>query len=251
LDDPIIIRAFAAGLGDHLVYSTLPELYARLGRSVFIHNAPGFRNDEIRALVWESNPFVSGFSDAPANAGCVHDRLRRFSLFVRRYPSAIEAVEAIHGFRPVSKYPKIYYTPKFRRDFCRKVVVDVRSITSRFPVEVIDTYIGEMSVRLSFTAASLVKLESVHSGDNGSTALANVPTYKVESLREYVDIVYSSPLFLCTESGSQAIASAIKQGNAFPDVYALASAPTWNHGDFVYPNVKYLVTGALGRDWLT
>ena len=50
----------AGGLGDSLLYSTLPEKWVReLGFEFYIVN-PNWRNPGVAPLVWESNPYVSG-----------------------------------------------------------------------------------------------------------------------------------------------------------------------------------------------
>ena len=63
----IVIEQPWGGLGDNLQFSTIPELAHSLGIKVFISNRNCYRNLDIKKLVWDMNPFISGFSDLPGN----------------------------------------------------------------------------------------------------------------------------------------------------------------------------------------
>ena len=59
----IIISQPWGGLGDNLQFSTLPELYDKLGYEVYVSNNNKVRNKEIYDLVWGENPYIKGVID--------------------------------------------------------------------------------------------------------------------------------------------------------------------------------------------
>jgi hypothetical protein len=62
--DELILEIPHPGIGDHLMYSGLPELVVGSGafRRVLISTRSRRRNPEILDLIWRSNPFVAGFT---------------------------------------------------------------------------------------------------------------------------------------------------------------------------------------------
>src|SRR5215217_3152179 len=125
-NEDIVIFQPWGGLGDNLQFSTLPEMFAARGRRVFISSKNVLRNAEIGQLVWNLNPFISGFSDAEPNAGS--------SVFYNKkgkYYSYIERIEIAHGLVPQNRYPRVYYEPKQRPDASGKILIDLSSISVR------------------------------------------------------------------------------------------------------------------------
>ena len=65
MNKKLIIEIRKGGLGDHLFYSHLPRIAKETGAfdSVYISNHSFFRNEDYKKLIWESNPFVDGFTE--------------------------------------------------------------------------------------------------------------------------------------------------------------------------------------------
>jgi hypothetical protein len=63
----LILDIQKGGLGDHLFYSHIPRIAVQTGayEQVLISENSIFRNPEYRKLVWETNPFVAGFTHEP------------------------------------------------------------------------------------------------------------------------------------------------------------------------------------------
>lgn len=57
----ILIEQNWGGLGDNLQLSTLPRLLSGHGYDVYVSTNNAYRNPEIKSLVWDKNPYVSGF----------------------------------------------------------------------------------------------------------------------------------------------------------------------------------------------
>lgn len=245
----IVIAPHAGGLGDALLYSTLPELYARRGDEVYIaaHVAP--RNPEMPELVWRHNPFVKGLSNDEPNAGCSIWRGLDFIREAKVHRSPIRAVEELHGFAPTNDFPRIYYKPKWREEFRNTVFCDPTSISQPCAATVFNESVAWMARWKEFNMADVTVLTSRHVGPAGRDSLAGFPRYPVSSIFEYVDCIYSCRLFIAAESGSQVLASAIRGAHASPEVIGIHTTMSWNDHIFTFPNVYHIVTGRMTKDF--
>ena len=117
------IKSYFGGLGDTLQFSTLPEMFHEKGDEVFLTNDAPFRNNSIKQLIWDMNPYVKGISPVPWTLGDIPGRTYKniFNDFIKNW-------EYIHGLTPKNSFPKIYYTP--RNDIPNiDVLVDLSSIS--------------------------------------------------------------------------------------------------------------------------
>jgi len=122
------------GLGDNLQFSTLPEMFSKLGYEVYISKNNRYRNFEIFELVWKLNPYVKGISSERHNIGDICSYTR-----IHPQKSIIYNQEASHGIVPENEIPKIFYTPKIINEFQDKIFVDL-SAKSSFPIKPKNTY---------------------------------------------------------------------------------------------------------------
>lgn len=235
----IVLREPRGGLGDGLLYSTLPELLA--GNEVVIQARP--RNPEVKRLLYDDNPFVSRVVDIddtePPNAGSVHDR--EFFPEARHWTSPIALVEKLHGFLPKNTRPKIYYQPTLLSEWADKVVADPRSICQQFPPYTFNAFAERLFPRDEITV-----VDSIHSGTNGQGALSDCPQHRVSSIYEYCDIIASCRAFLVTESGGHSLAAAIREDG----IYVACTNAHINSRFFVYPGVLYSVVDGLSPTYL-
>jgi hypothetical protein len=246
----IVLAPHASGLGDHLIYTTLPELFARRGDEVYVTaGIPGFRNPEVRELVWGRNPFVSGFVDEPPNAG-VQTISAEFIGAAKHHPSSIAAIEALHGFTPSGQLPRVYYQPRFRPEFRTLSLADPRSISQPMKPEAFEAFVDHHARWQGFDRRHVVVLQSQYSGPHGEGALSQNPRQQVQNIFEYADLIYSCRRFLVAESGGQVLAAAIRGTNAAPEVFALFTTYALNDELFTCPNVRYSATGSMTPDYL-
>lgn len=241
-----ILQAPVGGLGDGLLFSTLPELYAREGYKVLIDaNKTRCRNNEVFDLLYMKNPFISGVhagSDLPEGGeriGIVHEK--SFFLAARRFRSPVECIEFLHGFEPMHDRPMIYYKPNIIDEWTNRVVIDPSSISQAFPPSVFDPFLA----RLQFDEEKFVIL-SRNAGNGGSGSCAGIPVITAADIYEYIDIVASCKYFVCTESGSQSLAAAVREEGT----YAICTTMHMNSRLYVWPNVIYNATGQLSGDYL-
>jgi hypothetical protein len=121
-----VIQAAFGGLGDTLFLSPLPRIAKRTGcRRVLISNRSGARDPAYRRLIWESNPYVDGFTDArgfdalpppalPAGANV---------LDAFMFQAGLDDGERGHE-------PEVYWQPPIREDLRDEIVYDPNFITN-------------------------------------------------------------------------------------------------------------------------
>jgi len=241
--DDIILWIESPGLGDHLIYSTIPERFARLGHRVFVSSKTPIRNDEVRSLLYDENPFIQGWSDQPANAG--NSRPAREVPPNIRFRSIIEAFEFAHGLAGVNLYPNIYYVPRLIERFTNAIIVDPRTHSQPFPPDMFNSFVE----RLNFPKQHTYVVQTRHSGPNGSRSARAYRRIYIKSLHEYIDVLHSCLAYVGTESGGSGLASAIRKDRRNPELYAITTTKNWNDRVYIFPNVAYTVVSGLQPDW--
>lgn len=247
----VIISPHAGGLGDNLAYSTLPELYARNGSTVLIGRPafePGMRNPEARRLVWELNPFVSGFADE-VGITVASTEMYKWIWGQVEARTLVEAMEALHGFKPAHQFPKVYYQPKRRPEFAETIFSDPSSISRSISPEAFSSFVDHLCRVRDIDRQSIVLLKSNYAGPNGAQTLVGNATYNVADIFEYCDLIASCRLFITSESGGAILASALRGGEETPEIFSLYTTIGFNDRLFVFPNIRYCVTGKMTEDF--
>ena len=248
----VIISPYAGGLGDNLCFSTLPEMYARSGFTVFIGLPavePSIRNLETRCLVWEMNPFVSGFVD-DVGITFTHREMHQWIWNQNETRTLVEAMEALHGFKPTHRYPKVYYLPKWRPEVRETIFADPTSISQPIPPEVFDSFVNHVCNSRDYDKERIVVLTSKYAGPKGNLALVGNERYEVKDIFEYADLIWSCHLLLTSESGGAILASALRHDGHNPEIFSLFTTYGTNDRLFQFPNVRYCTTGKVTDDFL-
>lgn len=242
-----MIATINGGLGDNLVFSTLPELYAARGIPVYLHAANRYRNPEIYALVWGANPYVAGRSDAPPNAGA-----GRFSAAARDFASGLGGIgrlERAHGFPGEGRYPRVYYEPRRDPRFADRVLVDLSSTSVPFDYPgLAGEYLTYVCGRYGYALGEAVAIEFASRVSGRSVRLRGLEQATIATIFEYCDAIFSARALITVESGAHLLASALKADRPAPRIHALFSAKGFNERLFVMPNVEYCVTGHVPLD---
>lgn len=265
------------GLGDHFLYSTLPQRFAQEGHTVYFYEQNMARNDEILELLWGMNPFITRcecdrkkFVDetfsyheprcptrtAP-NAGYV--KQGKFYDTVNTLPHGCsnEAMERAHGMPPpYSRSPKIYYKPRpYLHDLSSITLLDMHALSSSidgqlgwapFHQKMVDRFGARIAV-LRFPphlVRSIPQPEGVQS-------------FLVSSIFQYVDMLAACRAFIGSEAGGQALAAAVRgepdvfDRTARPEIVCLMASNTYNSKAFCFRGVDYHVSKWHGgADWL-
>lgn len=242
--EDVVIYQHHAGLGDNLLYSTLPELYARQGRRVFVSDQNRTRNPEIHDLVWGLNPYVSGVSTAPAKAGMAQ-LLEHFDP-LSHILNWLTRVEVAHGFAPTNDLPKVYYRPKPHPALAGRVVVDVNSSTIKYPSEEIDWFIRFICNRFHYRLDELTQLRFARSDvadPNGG--LPGTPFHTISSIYELCDALASAKAFITVHSGANTLAAALKAEGQSPAIHCAVDAEHYNQKCYIWRNIDYTIVRSL------
>lgn len=129
----IIIEQPWGGLGDNLQFSSLPEVGKQLGIEVWISNRNKYRNNEIKELVWDRNPYIAGFTDEPGNIN--------LKSYINSTGNIISNWEKILFGIVYNHKPKIYYNPNYFNELSNFILIDPRATSSSIPFdEIIKKY---------------------------------------------------------------------------------------------------------------
>lgn len=253
-----IIETHADGLGDHILYTTLPFMFHSFTNDdVYISNRIGFRNDGIRALLWAPNPFIKGFSgEEPTFSG--RDRVvgRELIRIMKHYDSPIEAIHKLAGFsdeqiRVGPKLPSIHYLPKMIPELKDVVLMDPTSISQGFPATNFEEFAKWVCRWLDEDLTQAAIVANAAQTGSGADTLPHLRRWNTMTIFDYVDAIYSCKLFLGVDSGSNSLASAVigKDERLKGKAYVLTTTQSFNDKIFIYPNIRYMVTGKLTPDF--
>ncbi len=233
------------GVGDHLVYSTLPERFTMLGYDVWLDAENTMRNGDMEAMIWHRNPYIRGTSDRKPNAGYCNQG--RFYMTANRYPiGAIEAMERAHGLPPpYSLAPKIYYTPRQMPDLSRFVLCDFNAISSRIGPDGLRGFTDRMQRRFPNKQFLLVRFPETIAVP---VTEAKGPTITVADAATYLDALHACHAWIGVEAGGQALAAAVRGEHDIYDLdarlpcVAMMSPKTFNSRGYTFRGVEYHVT---------
>jgi hypothetical protein len=226
-------------MGDHLILSTLPERFARLGKKVYLSSHRyRTRNAEQTKLIWEMNPFVEGFIDEEPNAGYA-----RLGPFWERVtwspPDPIAHSEAAHDLPgPYNHFPKIYRTHRWMPELYNTVLMDCSSNSVPFSEESVRNYYNQ-HLRHPYRQAEFRAVNFTHLFSHHRPRVPGMQTIDVPDIFTYCDMIYSCRVFAGVEAGGSILALTIKNSSPQPIVHTLMSTYTANARMFTFPGVLY------------
>jgi hypothetical protein len=245
--DIVLTTGPLLGLGDHSVYTTLPERFSKLGYNVYLDKDNAASNDEIYDLLWARNPFIKGLSDKKPNAGYV--RQGSFYEISNRLAGcrSIEVMERAHGLPgPYGIAPKIYYKPNPSMiNLKNTVLVDFSAVSSNIGVRGLSEAIRMMNGR--FRNAPMLQV-LFHKGISIHVPQIALQSYRVSSIYEYLDMIHDCRAWIGSESGGQALAAATRgehdvyDEEARPEVVCTSTPRTYNSRGYTFRGVDYRVT---------
>jgi len=245
----IIIYQPYGGLGDNLQFSTLPEIFNKMGIKCYIHINNSTRNDdEVYNLIWGLNPFIIGKSNNTPNAG---------SCRLKYWPPAelnkwfIERIEIAHDLESTSYYPKIYYEPIVNLDLSNTIFIDLTGVSQIFSFkkykEFIDYFVPkiinkEKIIKIVYRKKFITShFEKIY--DYLKLKISNIEYYSIDSLYIYCDVIKSCYMLIVQNSGIHSLAAAIKQDSKLPNILCYNQFETFteqeNKGYYNYKNVEY------------
>jgi len=231
-----IIMSRFPGLGDAMQFSMLPRRFTELGDEVYISSRSPYRNPEIPRLVWETNPYVKGYTDEEPNAGDGGG-----AILQHKTGQLLWNWEAAHGLTPQTKYPELYYEPKLIKAVEGKVLVDITSTSGK------DMY--EPDPIRDYLAAHTKKenVEVCLFSTGISIPMLLVDGYSmlfVEDIFHYCDLIYSAKKFITLHSGGMVLASALQKHKPIDCDCLMTRHPVHLYGlttkHHCYDNINYI-----------
>ena len=201
----LVIQIPFGGLGDHLAYSSLPELlWEQKGIKTFISDRSIFRSEAIRHFVWDLNPYVE-FS---SQTGWFSYKTPEHGL------SSIDAYfQNLFGLKGKGT-PRAYYTPNLIHQLKGATIIDPSCGAAGkangyfFPefhrsfVRYIKDNIGEFVL---ITHAHGIGRDLEHK----IRKALKPPCYEVSTIQELADVLFSASSRYVLHSGGASLAAAL------------------------------------------
>lgn len=231
---PFIFELKYGGLGDHLVFSALPEFFTKkLGIKFQISSRSPFFQEEIKEIVWSNNPYVE-FTDRPGvKMGCP---------IVEKFKNYNDAYADIFGMEKGERTIKLYYQPKKMMAGEDEIVCDLtfgpsgehNGYTEKIFIDNAVNYL-----RNNYKNKTLVLLLP-------KTNYANKPIIEairksdlkfkiqpVNSISQLADFLYSYPERILLYSGAASLAASM-------ELPATVLCNKLSNPNFQYPTNKYV-----------
>tara|TARA_B100000131_G_scaffold318971_1_gene363904 strand:- start:1694 stop:2449 length:756 start_codon:yes stop_codon:yes gene_type:complete len=250
MSDDVILAAYHGGLGDNLQFSTLPEMFSKAGKKVYIWSRAYFRNREIYDLVWGANPYILGVKDGAWTAGDTPEIGHRAVN-----TQCIANWEALHGLEPTNVYPKVYYEPNLISGLENTILIDVSSITRAYDQTKINlamAKIRDLNPKKTFSFVKFaqninppVGFSIAHNGVHRKYAADTEKDIKIDNIFQYCDLIRSCCGIVALHSGASHLSSALKAYNPELKSYCIIDKDVYTyHKDkalFIFDNVEYVV----------
>lgn len=196
----LIIEIKNGGLGDHLFYSHLPRIAKETGAftEVYISSHSIFRNQQNRRLVWETNPYLDGFTD---EKGIFH-----LPDILGNDENLLDRIMLSYGLDDGKRFhePEIYYKPAPKKGLEAAVIYDPNFISYTGDLangQPIEQWLHQNRETVHF---QMKQLNKRCLGIN--TALG---TLSADSLFDFCSILVSAKHMYCLTTGTPTLAAAL------------------------------------------
>tara|TARA_R110001592_G_scaffold119740_1_gene323155 strand:+ start:6396 stop:7157 length:762 start_codon:yes stop_codon:yes gene_type:complete len=244
----IVIYQEWGGLGDNLAHSTIPRLCEKYGYDCYLSKYNKFNNDETYELLFKDIPFIDEKDMS---------WLDRYTPQKNKEWNHLRSIQIGYGFNEAPySYPFINYTPKFNKELKDKTLVDLSGthyftfFKQYFSKEhILNVYNRILSLD---KFANILQVEKNNYNDIGSVYITN-EKYKINSLFDYCDALYSCKNFITVDSGQSNLASGIKhQFNTKTNIYTIGlqrNLPPNNYDSYFYLNTNHIAidTGIMHK----
>jgi hypothetical protein len=204
------------GLGDNLQLSTIPRrFFEKFGyNGVYISNSTPWRNDEIKKLVWDNNPYIAGYTDKKG-INIADNGLIRYDGVTHW----IANMEKIYGFdAPHGKVPEIYYSFNDKDTFnvSNKVIVDITSSNENntmdkpYHRQKMKEYFDRLEDQITIVKFNNLKNNKTFIDYTNEIINNSVEYIDVNSIYEYCEIIRKCKKYICSFSGNHCLAASIR-----------------------------------------
>jgi len=227
--------AYHAGLGDHLQYSTLPEMLTKLGHKVHLWEKAEFRNPGIKDLIMRNPYILPPVPGAEWNLGDIpglpYENTQK--CFIMNW-------EKSFGLEPTNCLPKIYYEPKQNCKFGG--IIELSAIHHKYNPEILVSAASQlMEARKDVEWHQLVS-----PAQSNLVLIPGVPTLEISDIFQLCDVIAQSCIFASCMSGQHSLAAAIQRINPHFEQFCFIPEKDFKgvmeSKKFIYPNVEYYQT---------
>jgi hypothetical protein len=177
------------------------------------------------------NPYISGISDAAANAGACKNYTND-----PKY-SFVKNIELAHGLtNGYRDYPIVYYQPNIIQDLSNVILYDLTSISSNPDDETI--YYCFKNVFNIYRESTIKKIEFTKINNRDSSYFLH-ESYTINTIFDMCDALYSCKAFIGLFSGASVLAAALKQDRQSPKLHIFKPSCVPPPPFYEFKNVLY------------
>ncbi|MBM3256554.1 MAG: glycosyltransferase family 2 protein [Candidatus Moranbacteria bacterium] len=199
-----VIQVFYPGLGDHLFYSHLPRIAKNLGlKKVLVSEHSELRSPEAKKLIWESNPYIDGFT---------REKSYRAPDFTKLSPkmNLLDKIMLDQGLDDGQRFhePEVHYKPKKIKELEGKNIYDPNYIANAGAMnsKALERYLKKFRINMDYQMA-------LRKGSNHIPLLRKVKeletTSKGSTLEKFCDVIGSCKRIYCLTTGTATLAAAL------------------------------------------
>ena len=205
-DKQLIIQVPFGGLGDHLTYSSLPELlWKQKGIKTLISNESIFRSKAIRDFVWVLNPYID-FTDK--KGWFIHRPL------VHEYSTLDEYFQNLLDLQG-NGHPKIYYEPRIIEMIKGKTIIDPSfgpsgKANGYYEADFLKKFIDYLKNNIDEFVLVIHKHDKMKNKlEEQIKKMFNVTYYEVKTIENLADVLYSAEKRYLLYSGTSSLSAAM------------------------------------------
>jgi len=223
------------GLGDNLVFSHIPRIAKESGKfkRVLISNQNKYKGEDYPKLVWETNPYVDGFTDLPGTYSSIQmNRVLDKWNNIHDSLNLMDSIMLLHNLDDGKRnhMPECYYKPKVIESLKDKVIFDVGTKTLNTSIinkDKLTSILKENGIFPDYIVGA-----STH---ENSIKLEGVEQLNPASIWDWADMMYSAKHYVCFNSGGYWLSGAlgIKAKHIWVETKNL---PAWSFLD--HENIK-------------
>ncbi len=195
----LILEIQNGGLGDHLFYSHLPRIAkeTKAYEKVLISNHSRFRNDDYKKLVWDSNPYIDGFTN---KKGIFH-----LPDEIEEGENLLDSIMLQYQLDDGKRFhePEVYYHPPVNNIFHDKIIYDPNYISYTGDLsgsQLIENWFVNNKVEVSLQMKKL---------NHRYLEIEGIQTCETASLLDFCSLIVSCKRMYCLTTGTATLAAAL------------------------------------------
>lgn len=193
------------GLGDNLVFSHIPRIAKESGRfnRVLVSTRNIYKGNDYPRIVWQTNPYVDGFTDEPGTYSSVHmNRVMDKWINIQHSINLMDSIMILHDLdnRKRGHTPECYYKPNIMDGLKNSTVLDLGAKT-------IDLTKLNFNNLLGLLEKNGIRPDYVLSSKSIETP--GIEVLQTSSIEHWADVMCSAKNYICFNSGGYWLSGAL------------------------------------------